>query len=170
MGRMRVRRRITVLMVTTVHGDPLEHWPLHGHRAKNGPEEFHPCVCLKGTVDEQAVEADRDPQSGKKVHSQQEAEVGPTEPPAPQEKRSSDQAQQRHGDGEKSRCLDHERWLPGIVGLGQRPSRCGGGAYFFRHDESPVRLRAVSGIHLLILVYFSSPTAPSTVAERLIIW
>ena len=101
MGRMRVARRVGVLVVSAVLGDPHQVRPLDGHRAEDGEDELHHDVRLNGAVDEQRVVADRDPQGGQDLQALKEAQIGPAESPASDDERGGHHAEKRDDDGDE---------------------------------------------------------------------
>jgi hypothetical protein len=102
-GRMRVARLVGVLVMATVHGDPPQERPLDRHRAEDGEDELHRDVRLERAVNEQPMVTDRDSQAGQDVESQQEAQVGPVESPAPDDERDCNHAEEGGDDGEEGR-------------------------------------------------------------------
>src|SRR4051794_37533334 len=84
MRRMRIVRTIAELVVTAVDCNPFQERPLHRHRSANTNDELQNAVGFERTVRKQAMKADSDAQTSQKVHNQQQAEVNPAEPPAPQ--------------------------------------------------------------------------------------
>ena len=67
-GTVWVALLVGVGVVLAVVGDPGEDGTLHRHRAEHGEGVFEPLRGLEGTVGEQAVIADRDPDRGDQVH------------------------------------------------------------------------------------------------------
>jgi hypothetical protein len=155
---MRVARRVGVLVVAAVLGDPHQERPLDRHRAEDGEHELHHDIGLEGTVDKQPVVADRDPQGGQDVENQQESQIGPAESPAPDDERGCHHAEERDDDGDEDRHAHRQRNpLGGLIGGRQfgigigdrqfsrlnRVGRLGHGRPPFRHG--PVRRRCSAG-------------------------
>ena len=95
---MRILRLVAVLMMPAVQGDPFQDGPLDGHRAEHSQDELHDPIGFKGSVREQPVVTDGNPQRGEDVHAKQNRQVDPVKAPAPNGNGGCHQADKGHDD------------------------------------------------------------------------
>ena len=88
---------IAMLMVQAMSSNPGEQWSLEGHRSENPKNELDGCHSLEGPVCEQSVKSDRDPDHGEQIHSNQQAQIDPSESPTPKEYGCSYYPDEWHG-------------------------------------------------------------------------
>lgn len=100
---MRVAAPVTKLVMTAVYGHPLEQRPLHRHRTEDAQDYLDRPGRLEGSMREQPVEAERDPQHSQMVHAHQQTQLKPTEPMPPQKRDSGDQPKEGKDDREQNR-------------------------------------------------------------------
>ena len=121
---VRVALLVGERVVLAVVGDPVDHRPLHRHRAQHGEHGPDPADGLERAVGEQAVEAHRHAQPGGHVHRGHHRQVQRTDEPLPQEH------QRRHEGAHRN---EHAHEIPDLLRPAHRngersaatPSRAG---------------------------------------------